>query len=433
MTYEEKVKLIVDYIKSGEKAESDFKVGFEAEHFTVDKDSLLTASYSEEGGVRDILEELENEGFHGIYENEYIMGLSGDDVSVSIEPAAQFEMAFDARESMDELFDLYKANMKKIIPVFDKADKLLVTVGYQPKSKIDDLNFIPKERYKYMSKYFLAHGGPSPHNMMKGSASLQAAIDYKDEDDFRKKFFVANALSTFLYSTFDNAYIFEGEVYQKHNIRQSIWDNCDPARSGVYDFAFDEDLSYESYAKKILDTDSIFIRENGVDTYTGDTKFEEIFNKDNSLDMIYHALSIVFPDVRVKRYIEVRMPDSVPYPYNLAGVALIKNIFYNEDLLDYLYTDVFADMTYEKSNELKDAAVENGIHTTYKDKAIWQWMLDIIGRIDNDQKYIEPIKELLEKQMTPRDLYEILYQEDPKKALYEFSVNKFVRDINGQD
>lgn len=433
MTYDEKVKLIADYIKSGEKDEADFKIGFEAEHFTIDKDNLISTSYTEGGGVRDILEAITDKGFEGSYEKENIMGLSGDDASISIEPAAQFEVAFDPKGTIDELFDLYKANMKKIIPEFDKRDKLLVTVGYQPKSKIDDLVFIPKERYKYMSKYFKEFGGSMPLNMMKGSASLQAAIDYKNEADFKKKFFVANAISTFLYSTFDNAYIFEGEVYQKHNIRQSIWKNCESSRSGIYDFAFDDDLTYKSYAKKILDTDSIFIHENGEDVYTGDTKFEQIFDKDSSKDMIYHALSIVFPDVRVKKYMEVRMPDSLPYPYNMAAVALIKNIFYDKEILDYLYEDVFKGFTYEDSNKLRDAAVIDGINTLYKDKEIWEWMLDVIDRIKEDMKYLDPLKELLEKQMTPRDIYENLYKLDPKKALYEFSVNKFVSDINGQN
>ena len=433
MTYEEKIQKIVDYIKSGEKSEDDYKVGFEVEHLTVDKDSLKTATYNQKGGVRDLLEAVKKLGYEGTYEKGNVMGLRKDGVSISIEPAAQFELAFDAAKTVDELYQSYKETMASIVPIFEKENKLLVEVGYQPKSSIDELDFIPKKRYKYMSQYFLEHGGTSPLNMMKGSASIQVAIDYKNEEDFKKKFFVANAMSTFLYSTFDNSYIFEGEVYDKHNLRQHIWDNCDPGRSGVYDFAFDKDLSYESYAKKILDTDSIFIHENGEEIYTGPTKFEEIFDKDSSLDMVYHALSIVFPDVRAKKYIEVRMPDNVPFPYNFAIVALVKNIFYNKDLLEYLYSDVFAGMTYDDHINLKDKAQEYGIGTPYKDKKIWEWMLDIISRIKEDRKYLDPLEELVKKQMTPRDIYEKLYKEDPQKAVYEFSVNKFIRDINGQN
>ena len=92
MTYEDKVEKIVEFIKSGEKDEKDFKVGFEVEHFVVDKNSLETVRYEGENGIRQSLEELKDLGYEGIYEGEYFMGLHKDGASISIEPAAQFEI-----------------------------------------------------------------------------------------------------------------------------------------------------------------------------------------------------------------------------------------------------------------------------------------------------------------------------------------------------
>lgn len=428
MNYDKKIEAIAGYIESGEKSVDDFKVGFEVEHFVINADTMETLTYGEEGGVRDSLEEIEKMGYEASYEGDNIMGLTADNFAISIEPAAQFEVALDAKKTIDQLHTAYIEVMGKLIPVFDKKNQLLAQVGYQPKTKIEQLPFIPKERYKYMSQYFKDFGGSSPYNMMKGSGSLQVAIDYKDEEDFKKKFFVANAVSTFLYSIFDNAYIFEGGVYSKHNLRQTIWDNCDKKRSGIYDFAFDSDLSYKKYAKKILATDSIFIHKDGKDIYTANTPFEEIFDDEEmNLDTINHALSIVFPDVRVKKYIEVRMPDNVPYPYNFAAVALIKNMFYDKEVLDFLY-DLFADMTYEKSQKLKDKAVMQGVDAVYKDKKISEWMLLVTEMIKEDREYIDPLEELLKKDQTPRDIYEALYKENPKDAIYQYSVNKFVKE-----
>lgn len=432
MTYDEKIQKIVDYIRSGEKSETNFKVGFEAEHFTVDKDSLDTTRYKQKAGVSDLLEEVKELGYEPSYENGNIMGLRRDGNSISIEPAAQFELAFDPASSIDELFENYKQAMEDIIPIFEKENKLLLQVGYQPKEKIDDIEMIPKQRYKYMYDYFEEYGGALAHNMMKGSCSLQVAIDYKDEYDFRKKYFVANAISPFLYSIFDNSYIFEGKVYDKHNIRQTIWEQCDKDRTGIYSFSFDDDLSYETYAKKILKTPSIFIERDKKEVFTKDKTFEEVMDQDSNTDMIYHALSIVFPDVRVKKYIEVRMPDNIPYPYNFAAIALIKNIFYDEDVLDYVY-EKFSDMTYESVQDLKKIATIQGIQALYKEKRIYEWILDIIDKIEEDRKYIDPLIVLLEKQITPRDIYENLYKESPQKAAYEFSVNKFIKDINGEN
>lgn len=432
MTYEDKVEKIVDFIKSGEKDEKDFKVGFEVEHFVVDKNSLETVRYEGENGIRQSLEELKDLGYEGIYEGEYIMGLHKDGASISIEPAAQFEISLDSQNSIDKLFETYKKTMAEIIPIFDKKGQLLVEVGYQVKDKIADIPRIPKDRYKFMYEYFEKYAGPMAHNMMKGSASLQVAIDYSDEDDFRKKYFLANALAPFFYSIFDNAYIFEGEVYENHNIRQTIWENCDKDRTGIYPFSFDNDLSYEKYAKKILATPSIFIKKDSKDIATNEKTFEEIFDQDMSDEMVFHALSIVFPDVRVKKYIEIRMPDNLPFPYNFAAVSLIKNIFYDKEVLDYAY-NLLAGFTYQKAQDLKKITVLRGIQGMYEDKKIYEWMLEIIGKIKEDRKYIDPLKDLLEEQKTPRDIYEELYKESPQRAVYEFSVNKFVKDNNGEN
>lgn len=432
MTYEDKVEKIVEFIKSGEKDEKDFKVGFEVEHFVVDKNSLETVRYEGENGIHQSLEELKDLGYEGIYEGEYIMGLHKDGASISIEPAAQFEISLDSQNSIDKLFETYKKTMAEIIPIFDKKGQLLVEVGYQVKDKIADIPRIPKDRYKFMYEYFEKYAGPMAHNMMKGSASLQVAIDYSDEDDFRKKYFLANALAPFFYSIFDNAYIFEGEVYENHNIRQTIWENCDKDRTGIYPFSFDNDLSYEKYAKKILATPSIFIKKDGKDIATNEKTFEEIFDQDMSDEMVFHALSIVFPDVRVKKYIEIRMPDNLPFPYNFAAVSLIKNIFYDKEVLDYAY-NILAGFTYQKAQDLKKITVLRGIQAMYEDKKIFEWMLEIIGKIKEDRKYIDPLKDLLEEQKTPRDIYEELYKESPQRAVYEFSVNKFVKDNNGEN
>ncbi|WP_099321314.1 glutamate-cysteine ligase family protein [Anaerococcus sp. Marseille-P3625] len=432
MTYEDKVEKIVEFIKSGEKDEKDFKVGFEVEHFVVDKNSLETIRYEGENGIRQSLEELKDLGYEGIYEGEYIMGLHKDGASISIEPAAQFEISLDSQNSVDKLFETYKKTMAEIIPIFDKKGQLLVEVGYQVKDKIADIPRIPKERYKFMYEYFEKYAGPMAHNMMKGSASLQVAIDYSDEDDFRKKYFLANALAPFFYSIFDNAYIFEGEVYENHNIRQTIWENCDKDRTGIYPFSFDNDLSYEKYAKKILATPSIFIKKDDKDIATNEKTFEEIFDEDMSDEMVFHALSIVFPDVRVKKYIEIRMPDNMPFPYNFAAVSLIKNIFYDKEVLDYAY-NLLAGFTYQKAQDLKKITVLRGIQAMYEDKKIYEWMLEIIGKIKEDRKYIDPLRDLLEEQKTPRDIYEELYKESPQRAVYEFSVNKFVKDNNGEN
>lgn len=430
MEYKEKIQKIVNYIKSGEKNPEDFAVGFESEHFVVDENSLNTISYYGENGIAESMEEISKLGYDKHVEDGNILGLSKDRFDISVEPASQFELALASRKNINDLYEDYKVAMGEIVPVFERKGQVLAMTGYHPRTKIDDIKIIPKKRYDYMYEYFRVNGAAYAHNMMKGTASLQTAIDYSSEEDFKKKYLVASAMGPFLYSMFDNAYIFEGEVYNKRNLRQMIWDNCDRTRTGTYEFAFDKDLSYEKYAAKILNTDIIFVHENGEDKYKGSVKFSEIMDHDSSDEMIFHALSIVFPDVRAKKYIEIRMPDEVPYPYNFACLALIKGIFYDEENLNKMY-DTFSNMDYMKFTNLKSRAERYGLMAKYEDKDIYKWGLDFVAMakksLDNEAHFLDPLEEILKEGKSPRDIYENLYKEDPKKAIREFSADSSLR------
>ena len=363
------------------------------------------------------------------------MAFSDGNVDISIEPAGQFELALRAKTSVDELFEVYKTHMGRLIPIFEKRGLLLVTLGYHPKSKIDDIKIIPKTRYDYMYKYFAKHGGEYAHNMMKGTCSLQFAVDYKNEEDFKKKYFLASALSPFLYSVFDNALIFEGETYIDRNLRQTIWEGTDRERTGLYDFGFDSDMGYQKYAEKILDTPMIFMPTKEGEVYVERKTLDELMTEENADAMVNHGLSIVFPDVRVKSYIEIRMPDNIPYPYNMAAASLIKGIFFDQDTLDKVY-NLFDGMTFEAAQKLKNNATRMGIFALYQNVEIYQHVLDIIDIVrpvldEEENKYLDELEAMLDFGIVPRDIFAKIYKDDPKRAVYEFSVNRFVGGING--
>src|SRR5574344_168305 len=211
MDRKEKINKVVDFIKAGENNNDDFKLGFDMEHFVVDTETVETQSFYGDDGVGEILEDLISLGYEKTDGSG--MAFSDGNVDISIEPAGQFELALRAKNSVGKLLEVYKSHMQKLVPIFEKRGLLLVTLGYHPKSKIDEIKIIPKARYDFMYKYFEEFGGEYAHNMMKGTCSMQFAVDYEDEDDFRKKYFLATALSPFLYSIFDNALIFEGKEY----------------------------------------------------------------------------------------------------------------------------------------------------------------------------------------------------------------------------
>ncbi|MDD7306694.1 MAG: glutamate-cysteine ligase family protein [Peptoniphilaceae bacterium] len=434
MTYEEKLEKVIEYIKKGEKPEEEYKLGIEMEHFTIDKDSLKSLDYYGDMGVGDTLNRLKNKGFEVETEHDgYILALKKDEYNITIEPAGQLEISINGKKNIGQIKEAYDNIMKQIIPIYFEKNQYLVALGYHPVSKIDDLKIIPKDRYRYMERYFKEFGGPMALNMMKGTSSVQTSIDFSSEEDFKRKYFLANALSVFLYTAFDNAYIFEGEAYKERNLRQRIWEKCDPMRTGAYDFAFDKDLSYKKYADRILNTDIIFINQGGKDVYMGATKFKDIMDTDNSYQMIFHALSIVFPDVRLKSYIEIRMPDGAPAPFNFAFVGFIKGLFYDTKNLNYLES-VFSDMTYEDYKNLRDDSYKYGLDAKYKDKKIVDWMIEFIYKAEeglkDEKDYLYPLKELMLVKQTLRDKFELLYKQDKKTAIERFSVSYYLDKEN---
>ena len=298
--YNKQIEKISNYFKSNEKTIDNFKVGVELEHFVIDKDSLKTISFYGENGVGETLRELESMGYNATYEGQYILGLNKGKKFITLEPGSQFELSIEATINIKELENEYLDFMEDIIPILEKKNQGLMSTGYHPVTKIDEIRLLPKKRYDYMFNYFKTRGTHA-HNMMKGTCALQVSLDYKSEEDYRRKFRVTNALSPVLYAIFENAYYFEGEVCGRHNSRAYIWENTDTDRSGVVEGALDKDFSYKRYAEYILNRPPIFIYQDGKEVYTGNQKIKDVFDPDNYKVEEYQMLLItrLFPNNRL--------------------------------------------------------------------------------------------------------------------------------------
>lgn len=430
MKYEKQIEEIVNYLKSGEKAEEDFRIGIEMEHFVIDKDSLKTISYYGENGVSETLKELEGNGWTGVYEGEYLLGLNNHKKVVTLEPGSQLELSIVAQKCIKDIEKEYFSFLEEIIPILEKKNQALIATAYHPETLISEIKILPKKRYDYMFNYF-KDKGIHAHNMMKGTASLQLAFDFKSEEDYIKKFKVTSALSPVVYALYDNGYYFEGKPWGRHNLRAHIWENCDKDRSGVVYNAFDKDFGYEKYAEYILNGPPIFI-DNGKELYfTGDTLYKDILDpEDYSIEELEHALTMFFPDVRTKKYIEVRMMDAVPYPLNLSAMALWKGILYNEDNLNTVY-DYIIDINMDDINKAKIEIIEKGLDGKLRDQTVYeigQWLVKLSkrGLVEGEKKYLLPLEEMIDKKVTPYDLVEEKQNLGKKKALGDSVLNNLI-------
>ena len=430
MNYKRKVIEIANYFKANEKEEEDFRIGIEFEHFVIDKNTLKTISYYGENGVEETLKELETKGWKGVYEGEYLLGLHNHNKVVTLEPGSQLELSVVAQKCIKDIEKEYFSFLEEIIPILEKKNQGLIATAYHPETLISDIKILPKKRYDYMFNYF-KDKGVHAHNMMKGTASLQLAFDFKSEEDYIKKFQVASALSPVVYALYDNGYYFEGKPWGRHNLRAHIWENCDMDRSGVVYNTFDKDFGYEKYAEYILNGPPIFI-DNGKELYfTGETPYKDIFNpEDYSIEELEHVLTMFFPDVRTKKYVEVRMMDAVPYPLNLSAMALWKGILYNDDNLNKVY-DYIKDIDMEAVAKAKVEIIEKGLNGKLKGETVYEmgkWLVDISkkGLVEGERKYLSPLEEMIKRKITPYGLIEEKQNLGKMKALEGCILNNLI-------
>ncbi|SCG81879.1 glutamate-cysteine ligase [Proteiniborus sp. DW1] len=421
MDYKRKVQEVTKYFKNNEKKEEDFSIGVEFEHFIIDKETLKTISYYGIDGVEDTLMKLQAMGWKGKYEKDHILGLEKEAMTITLEPGSQIELSIKPYKNIEDIEKVYKNFLDEIVPILDAKGQTLITTGYQPESKITDIKMIPKQRYDYMFEYFKSRGKYA-HNMMKGTASVQVSVDYGSEEDYIKKFKVANALSPVIYTMFDNSPFFEGRVTDKYCLRKTIWENCDDDRCGIVAGTFDESFGYEKYSDYILNFPPIFIDDSKSIRFTGSILYKDLFNPDEySLQELEHVMTMVFPDVRTKKFMEIRMMDAVPYPLNFAAVALLKGLLYNESNLNAVYDYVNSLSKYDIDKARVDI-IDEGLSARLKDREIHEvgkWLIGLSKKALNqsERDYLTPLEIMIDNKMTPSQITKEKLSLGKKEAL----------------
>jgi glutamate--cysteine ligase len=204
----------------------------------------------------------------------------------------------------------------------------LAASGYHPKERAADLPLIPKERYRIMDEHF-ARIGTRGIRMMRASASTQVSVDYTSEADAVRKLRVAIALAPVLAAVADNTPVLEGAPVGAPISHLALWRDVDPQRCGQVPGVFEEGFGFGAYADWLLDVPPLFVPAPEL-RETGAAPAAEVWAEPMSTADIEHLLSMVWPDVRLKRFVEIRPADSLPEPQILGYTALVKGIFYSE-------------------------------------------------------------------------------------------------------
>ena len=334
---------IAEYIAKGCKKPG--KLGLELEHFIVRRD-LTHVSYH--GGVKNILERLSAFYPEREYSGDDLIALYSGEASITIEPAGQLEISIMPCSDVNNIMKIYYHFLDRLKPILDEFGFITINSGYSPRTPAAEMELIPKKRYEFMDRYFKKTGSCGI-NMMRATASTQLSFDFADERDCIDKLRYANILTPIFALITDNSPVFEGKPYKGRMLRTHIWNNVDSDRCGTVPNLFDRDFGFLKYAEYIYTSPAILITENNEPIYTGETPISELYkNKPLAEHEIEHLLSMFFPDVRLKQYIELRPADSMPGEFAAAYTALIKALFINNTVPDtsgYTAADIAAAKT----------------------------------------------------------------------------------------
>lgn len=359
---------IYDYIKTGETDTENF--GLEIEHFVLDKDGNQIGFDEITSLIERVGKEISAEM---IYVDGFPVGYVNEKYSVSLEPSCQFEISINPYSSLAVIESVYREFLELWEPIFRERGYSVVTSGNLPsveQGKIhpDEITLTPKKRYQYMDAYFRQSGKYGKY-MMRASASTQVSVDYSSESDLVRKLRVLQKISPVLMLMMENktdAGSTLPDVPDKpHLFRIQEWDDLDPDRTGFFPHSMEADFGYEQIANVVYRTPLILLTDNGTTSYVGTKNAEDLLNEgviaEEELDqtrrknLTEHFLSMGFFHFRIKKYIEIRVADSVPINKALGYVALLKGIVYSDQNLTLLEEELSDIDTIDK---IQDAVIK---------------------------------------------------------------------------
>lgn len=325
---------LTSYIKKGEKGFQTGQIGLEVEHFIIHKETGKVMEYDQ---IAQMFEQLAPYYSTSTYEQGNRIALENHWVLITLEPGCQLELSIRCTDDLCKIYDKYKEAITPISNFVSQWGYEIVYSGGLPTLPQEKVKRIDKERYHLMEEYFKS-SGTRGLEMMKATAAIHVSIDYADEKDFIDKVRIANILHPLFMFLSSNTPMYAGKKNEDVLLRDSIWHHTDEKRCRIIEDLFSEDFGYSSYANYVLDTPMILMHHEDQFISVGDQTGRDLIHRYGDSDgALSHYLSMVFPDIRIKRFIEIRSADSMPIDATMAYCALLKGIFYQPNIFeDYL-------------------------------------------------------------------------------------------------
>ncbi|EGF89856.1 glutamate--cysteine ligase [Asticcacaulis biprosthecium C19] len=413
---------LVSYFQSGEKSRERWRIGAEHEKFAFRLTDLTRPAYEGPDGIQAMLKGLMRFGWQGVYEGETLIALSRNGASVSLEPGGQFELSGAPLETVHDICDETGQHLEEVRAVASELGLGFVGTGFSPLWTRGETPVMPKGRYKIMRSY-MPKVGNLGLDMMLRTCTVQANLDYSSEADMVQKFRVSLALQPIATALFANSPFTEGKPNGFVSARANVWTDTDPDRTGMLDFVFEDGFGYERYAQYALDVPMYFVhRDDYIDASGQDFKafmkgeLPAYMGHRPTMDDWADHLTTLFPEVRLKKYLEMRGADAGPWSRLCALPALWGGLFYDQTALDAAW-DLVKGWTTDEHNRLRGMAARTGLRGDIAGRPVKDWAMDVLniakqglknrnklsGGFIDETGYLGELFEIADSGLTPAD------------------------------
>ena len=439
---------LIEYLASGCKPKSDWRIGTEHEKFGYCKETLLPIPYSGDRSVLAILKGLEREfGWAPITENNNLIGLSKNGANVSLEPGGALELSGAQVQTVFQTCDEVNEHLSQVKSIADKLNIGFIGLGAAPHWKHHEMAMMPKGRYKLMSEY-MDQVGTMGKSMMFRTCTVQVNLDYSSEADMVQKMRVALAIQPVATALFSNSPFFDGKLTGHKSWRSRIWRSLDAQRTGLLPFVFNEGFGFESWVEYALDVPMYFVYRDGHYINALGQSFRE-FMKGKlpalpgelpTLDDWADHLTTIFPEARLKKFIEMRGADAGQWHRLCALPAFWVGICYDQSSLDAAW-DIVKNWDEDDRENLRVAAAKDGLNGSVGNKKLIDLAKETVqisenglekrakasssGLHSDESHFLESLKENIEKRKSSADelleKYHGSWNRDLTKIFEEYS------------
>ena len=377
---------LVEHLAAGCKPASQWRIGTEHEKFVFRLGDHKPAPYDGDDGIRALLEGLQRFGWAPVRDAGNLVGLSdGKGGAISLEPGGQFELSGAPLETLHQTCDEVNEHLKQVRAVASELGLGVLGLGFHPTARREDIPWMPKGRYQVMRSY-MPKKGKLGLDMMLRTCTVQVNLDFESEADMVRKMRMSLALQPVAAALFANSPFVEGKASGYLGYRSHVWSDVDPDRTGLLPFVFEEGFGFERYVDYMLDVPMYFVYREGRYIDASGQSFRDFLKgrlpalpgELPSMSDWEDHLTTVFPEVRLKRYMEMRGADGGRWRRLCALPALWTGLFYDRAALDAA-SALVADWTEEERQALRRAVPRLALKASFRGGTVREVAVRMVG------------------------------------------------------